>query len=372
MEPVTLSDQAGIVLRAHRREDLADVVAMCQDPEMARWTTVPQPYEPAMAEEYALRHVPAGWAGDSSYGWAVEHEGRFAGNLDLRPDGAGEADVGFGLGPWARGRGVLPAALRLAATWAFEELGLQVLHWSAFVGNWASRRAVWKVGFRVEGTVRSMLSARGVRYDAWVGSLLRGDPMAPTHPWIELPVLDGRAVRLRRWRPDDAPRVVVACTDPVTRFWLSGLPDPYDEAAALGYLASCAESHAAGTGAFWCLADPADDTCIGSLAVMGIVRGPGVAHAEVGYWLLPAARGRGVMTEAVRLGAQYALSPATAGGLGLDRLVLRAAVGNPASLAVAVRAGFTRTGVSRGAERLGDGSTCDLVDHDRLATDPAA
>ena len=47
--------------------------------------------------------------------------------------------------------------------------GIEVMHWRAYVGNWASRRTAWRCGFRVEGTVRRLLSANGRRYDAWVG-----------------------------------------------------------------------------------------------------------------------------------------------------------------------------------------------------------
>jgi RimJ/RimL family protein N-acetyltransferase len=65
-------------------------------------------------------------------------------------------------------------------------------------------------------------------------------------------------------------------------------------------------------------------------------------RAAVGYWLAPAARGRGYATAAVRLAAGWALAPARGdiGGLGLDRLQLTCAPDNAASRAVAERAGF--------------------------------
>ena len=56
--------------------------------------------------------------------------------------------------------------------------------WAAFVGNWPSRRVAWRAGFRVEGTIRLHLVQReGIRRDAWVGTLLRGDPREPNEPW---------------------------------------------------------------------------------------------------------------------------------------------------------------------------------------------
>ena len=56
--------------------------------------------------------------------------------------------------------------------------------WRAVVGNWPSRRVAWRAGFRIEGTLRAELVHRDrVRRDAWVGTLLRGDPRAPNEPW---------------------------------------------------------------------------------------------------------------------------------------------------------------------------------------------
>jgi RimJ/RimL family protein N-acetyltransferase len=97
--------------------------------------------------------------------------------------------------------------------------------------------------------------------------------------------------------------------------------------------------------------------------------GPDPTSGEVGYWAHPAARGTGVTTEAVGLLVRHAFSPVAEGGLGLRRLLLKAAVGNDASQHVAETNGFHRTGVERQAERLGDGSYADLVDYDLLVTD---
>jgi hypothetical protein len=41
----------------------------------------------------------------------------------------------------------------------------------------------WRLGFRVEGTLRKHALQRGVRRDAWVGSVLADDPREPNEPW---------------------------------------------------------------------------------------------------------------------------------------------------------------------------------------------
>ncbi|HVN11948.1 MAG TPA: GNAT family N-acetyltransferase [Kineosporiaceae bacterium] len=361
----TLTDGV-VTLRPHRPEDADAVVAQCHDPQMQRWTTVPAPYERRHAEEW-LSDRPREWAQGTNLALAVESGGAYCGSVDLRPDGARGASIGYGLGPWARGRGVLDRALRLLLPWGFDVLDLEVVHWQAVAGNWPSRRAAWRVGFRFEGTQRSLLPGRGTRYDAWVGSLLRGEPLEPASAWLDAPVLDGERVRLRPYRPVDVPRVVEACRDPVTRHWLSSLPAGYAADDARAHLEHIAEEAAAGRSLSWAIADPGDDRLLGEVGLYGLVEfGRSV---EVAYWSHPAERGRGVMTAAVRLAARHALVPVDVGGLGRSRLVLRAAEHNQASRRVAVRAGFLMTGRDRQAELLGDGTVDDLVRFDLLATE---
>jgi RimJ/RimL family protein N-acetyltransferase len=66
------------------------------------------------------------------------------------------------------------------------------------------------------------------------------------------------------------------------------------------------------------------------------------ARAAVGYWLVPAARGRGVATHATRLMARWAFE-----GLGTERLELTCGPDNERSQRVAERCGFVREGLLR-------------------------
>jgi RimJ/RimL family protein N-acetyltransferase len=62
---------------------------------------------------------------------------------------------------------------------------------------------------------------------------------------------------------------------------------------------------------------------------------------EIGYWLYPRARGRGVATKVARALAEHAFT------LGLQRVAAYVEVGNLPSERVLERAGFTREGVIR-------------------------
>ena len=366
--PPALTDGV-VTLRGHRRTDAPSVVRQGQDPEMIRWTRVPVPYVPRDAEDY-LTSASAGWARGTGYTFAIEVSGEYAGAIDLRPQGPGAAEVGYALGPWARGRGVMSRALRLAVAWGFETLALDVVLWQAQVGNWASRRVAWSVGFRVEGTVRGLLPHRERRVDAWIGSLRRGDEQSPPNAWLDPPLLHGERVTLRPHADTDVPRIVEACRDPQTRHWLSTLPSPYTDEDGREHLLQLRSQEASGTAVYWAVTPSDDDAMVAEVCVF--VRDDAGRHGEIGYWAHPRARGRGLTTAAVRLATRHALLPLEEGGLGMDRLLLRAASGNVASRRVAEKAGFRAAGVDRAADPLGDGTVADDVRYDLLPDELSA
>ncbi len=116
----------------------------------------------------------------------------------------------------------------------------------------------------------------------------------------------------------------------------------------------------------WAIADPVTDAYLGGINLFGF---DGLDHnsAEVGYRTHPAARGQGVMREAMRLVLDQAFRPEADGGYGLDRVSLDAGDGNLGSQAVARTSGFTETGRDRACYLMLDGRVVDLVRFDLLA-----
>jgi RimJ/RimL family protein N-acetyltransferase len=370
----TLTDGV-VTLRAHQLRDVDEILVQGQDPVMQQWTTVPAPYERANAEAFATAIMPNGWLEPTgSKGFAIEAldngRPRFAGTVDFRPDLAGGAEVGFGLAPWARGRGLMARALRLGLSWAWDALALESVHWRANVGNFPSRRVAWACGFRFDGTVRSLLPQRGERYDGWVASLLRGEPMAPRHPWFEAPVLLGERVVLRAYRDDDAPRLAEQLDENVAREFIQAVPEVFGADQAAEWLLRQRTAMADGRAVSWCVADPDDDRLVGSVDLFDLEL-PG-HRAAVGYALHPDARGRGLMADAVRLAVRHAFVPASDGGLGRPRVWARIAARNVASRRVAERVGFRQVGVLRQVDPLpgpagAAGEAGDLLCYDLLA-----
>lgn len=179
----------GVVLLAPPTEaDVDAITRACQDREIAQWVPVPQPYGEQDARSFLANVADRGWESGAELTWGVrEPDGTLLGMVGLHRIELRTAEIGFWLAPWARHRGVMTRAVALVLDTALDPGGLDLLRvtWRAFVGNWPSRRVAWRAGFRVEGTLRAELVHRdGVRRDAWVGTVLRGDPRRPNEPWV--------------------------------------------------------------------------------------------------------------------------------------------------------------------------------------------
>jgi RimJ/RimL family protein N-acetyltransferase len=117
-----------------------------------------------------------------------------------------------------------------------------------------------------------------------------------------------------------------------------GAPPGSREIEAVDYRRAMERMRVEGRGVSFAVVEATGD------AVLGIcdVRLPAPGVGEVGYLLAPAARGRGVMTRALRLVVAWAFTD-----LDLARVQAFASPENQASLALLQRIGFTREGVLR-------------------------
>ncbi|MEO3778141.1 GNAT family N-acetyltransferase [Micromonospora sp. B11E3] len=145
---------------------------------------------------------------------------------------------------------------------------------------------------------------------------------------------------LRPWREADADAVHRACQDPDVQRWTT-VPRPYLPEHAQAFVTDI--SRAAwrdGTGAPFAVCDAGTGEL---LASCGLVSLDGATDTgEVGYWVAPWARGRGVAVRATRAVARWAFD-----ALKLRRLIWQAEIGNHASRLVALRSGFRVEGELR-------------------------
>jgi RimJ/RimL family protein N-acetyltransferase len=179
-------------------------------------------------------------------------------------------------------------------------------------------------------------------------------PIPPPNP----PLTDGE-ILLRPWERRDVPAVTAACQDPEIPRW-TVVPHNYTERHARDFISSTAGDLAAGRELALAIVDT-DDRVLGALGISNFDWSD--MKGEIGYWMAPEARGRGIGARATRMLAQWAVRT-----LGLERLELLAHPDNEASQRLAERAGFTREGVLRMYRRR-HGVREDLVMYSLLAED---
>ena len=166
-----------LVLRPWRQDDAPALFEACQDPEIARWVTIPQPYTRADADAF-IETSETMWRDGTGAPFAIVDaaSGRLLGAVTrFGPDGH-QATFGLWLAPEGRGRGVGTRALRLVADWTLATTAAFRLDAYIMVGNDASMRMTERAGFRREGVARAWdLHHDGVPVDCVVYSRLRTD-----------------------------------------------------------------------------------------------------------------------------------------------------------------------------------------------------
>ncbi|HEU5265460.1 MAG TPA: GNAT family protein [Jatrophihabitans sp.] len=165
-----------------------------------------------------------------------------------------------------------------------------------------------------------------------------------------------RGIELRAFTVADTEVLQAGFADPQIALWNQG---PADGDVATWWEAR--NDWSDGTHASWAVGGP-DGALLGSVSVFRVDLDQAIA--EIGYFVLPGARGKGVATAAVRAASDYAF-----GAIGVRRLELFHAVANPASCRVAAAARFALEGTLRQSHRYGDGVWHDEHLHARLRTD---
>ena len=155
---------------------LGAVAALLDDPDVLRFTRVPEPAPPGFERQWLARYESARADGSAEAFAAVDEDGTFLG-LALAPEidrEAAEMELGYITAPAARGRGVASEMLRALTEWAFEQ-GAQRIYLIINVENAASERVAARCGYTREGVMRSIHLKQGIRTNASLWSRLPSD-----------------------------------------------------------------------------------------------------------------------------------------------------------------------------------------------------
>lgn len=137
----------------------------------------------------------------------------------------------------------------------------------------------------------------------------------------------------------DIDAITAACQDPEIPRWTT-VPSPYTREHGDGYVRLIGEWWADGSETIWCVYR--DGELVASIGLHQIVEHPTGGHAEIGYWVTAAARGKGYLVEAGREVVEWGFRE-----LGLARIGWRAVVGNIPSARAARALGFRYEGTMR-------------------------
>jgi RimJ/RimL family protein N-acetyltransferase len=161
----------------------------------------------------------------------------------------------------------------------------------------------------------------------------------PALPLLDPPLSDDE-VTLRPWRDRDATALTALCQNETIVLW-TNVPAGYTERMARARIQQAEADRQAGRALILAVVDADTDELLGACDLRIAMNDS--HHAEIAYMLDAAARGRGLMTRAVRLVSRWAIEE-----LGMAQIEIFAHPKNLASIAVAERAGFTRESLLRG------------------------
>jgi RimJ/RimL family protein N-acetyltransferase len=337
--PVLSGD--GVLLTPWEDGDLAGIVEIADDDESRAFSASLR----SVRTVADARRWLAGRSGPDRVDWAVRDPatrtlvGRTA--LHRFQDHPPSAEIGYGVHPAHRRRGVASAVVAAVTGWAFGEAGLRRVELVHDVGNTVSCRVATRGGYLLEGIEREALGyPDGTVADLHRHARLVTDPPGPADPApvpLVVPTLDAEGVRLRPWQDADASTYLRGMTDPLAARWSGGHP-PQDENDVLRMLARFRRRARDGQSVVWAV--EVDGEVAGSLGLRAINTTDW--FASVAYWVLPERRGQGIAPRALRAATTYAFEV-----LGLHRVRLQHAVGNTASCRVAEKAGFALESTQR-------------------------
>ncbi|MBO0979222.1 GNAT family N-acetyltransferase [Microbacterium sp. SD291] len=144
---------------------------------------------------------------------------------------------------------------------------------------------------------------------------------------------------LRAPADPDVEAIERACQDPEIPRWTT-VPSPYTREHAVSFIEMVAKGWAEDHEYVWAIR--ADGTLVGMIGLHDVTPNVDGAHAEIGYWMVPEARGRGYLGEAARAVVDWAFADR-----GLVRLGWRAVAGNIPSARTARSLGFRYEGLQR-------------------------
>jgi RimJ/RimL family protein N-acetyltransferase len=161
------------------REHLPDLRLLIEDPDVLRFTRIPDPPPAGFAETW-LAGYESGRLDGTREGFAiVEDPGGELVGVAVAPTinrATRTVELGYVVTAAARGRGIATQALLELTAWAFAELDVLRIELMISSANLGSKRVAANCGYTYEGTLRSAHVKQDLREDTEIWSRLTTDP----------------------------------------------------------------------------------------------------------------------------------------------------------------------------------------------------
>jgi RimJ/RimL family protein N-acetyltransferase len=165
---------AGLVLRDWRDDDAPAFEAVCGDPDVCRFTSVPWVYSRSEVLKWIARARESREAGRGiALAIARPETSASLGNVNLVRfgDEGRTAALGYWVIPPARREGLAVSASRLLCNWAFAELNLTSIELAILPDNIASHGVARSLGATNKGLRRDSHEADGRMWDMVIYTL---------------------------------------------------------------------------------------------------------------------------------------------------------------------------------------------------------
>ena len=165
-----------VALRPFRVSDAAAIADACRDPDIPRYTMMPELMTEAQARQW-VEHGHSWWSrGLARFAVTMPPSDDCAGQMGMQFDfAARRAEAFYWLHPRARGRGIAVDALNLVTEWAFRDHAIVRVQLTTHLDNHRSQHVAQRCGFSREGVLRAWQPVKDEQPDLVMWSRLAGD-----------------------------------------------------------------------------------------------------------------------------------------------------------------------------------------------------
>ncbi len=168
-----------LLIRRFAKDDVASLLAIRSDPEVARFQSWEQSSEESIRRFVtAMMRVDPGIAGEwFQFAVTLRATGELIGDCGLHPlaEEPRLAEIGYTFGRQFQGQGLASEAVTAIIDYAFTELGLHRIAAITDVRNSGSINLLERLGFRREGQTRQAFWNKGEWVDEYLYALLQGE-----------------------------------------------------------------------------------------------------------------------------------------------------------------------------------------------------